>query len=225
MGIVYEKILRFKNKYPSTFALRLKKHAEVAEKSLMKGEKVYEAYCACNENFRSYAIVITDKRIILAHKNLMFGYHVESISKDKIYKIDNEQGFKWSEISLNSLTETIANFCYLDHSGALKMKEDIIQHTIVSNINAKENNSQRTVSNQVQHKRASSLSINEQIEMCKQLDYLYREKYNIETDPTKRRILKAKLWNNYNLYLSLTGETPKQVENNQAMTLKKTNNY
>jgi hypothetical protein len=29
------------------------------------------------------------------------------------------------------------------------MKEDIIQHTIVSNINAKEKNSQRTVSNQV----------------------------------------------------------------------------
>lgn len=41
---VYEKILNFKRKYPSTIAWRLKAHSKVVEKHLNQGEKVLYAF-------------------------------------------------------------------------------------------------------------------------------------------------------------------------------------
>ena len=53
---VYEKILNFKRKYPSTIAWRLKAHSKVVEKHLNQGEKVLYAF-AGQKNNHFYEII------------------------------------------------------------------------------------------------------------------------------------------------------------------------
>ena len=76
---VYQQLKAFKNKYPMTIAWRLKKHAKVAEKHLNPGEKILYAFAAQkNDNpfdiITTYAVLITNKRILLASKRMIFGY-------------------------------------------------------------------------------------------------------------------------------------------------------
>ena len=42
--MLYNEILKFKNKYPSTISFRTKKHCEVLEKHLNPGENIIYAF-------------------------------------------------------------------------------------------------------------------------------------------------------------------------------------
>ena len=82
---IYEGAMRFKRKYPKTIAWRIKQHSRVAELHLNPDEKVrYVFTCQKNnfsyEIFRTFVIVVTDKRIMLAQKRLLFGYLFISIT-------------------------------------------------------------------------------------------------------------------------------------------------
>ena len=79
MDSVYEKIKKYKSKYHGTIAWRIKAHAKVIEKHLNPGEEVIYAF-SCQKGFSSfsffntYAVVLTNKRILLAQKRVLFGY-------------------------------------------------------------------------------------------------------------------------------------------------------
>ena len=80
----YQYMKEFKHKYPTTVAWRLKKHAKVIEKHLNDGEVVTYAFPAQkNDNpldiVTTYAVVLTNKRLLLATKRLMWGYFFTSI--------------------------------------------------------------------------------------------------------------------------------------------------
>ena len=81
---VYEKVLNFKRKYPSTIAWRLKAHSKVVEKHLNQGEKVLYAFAGQKNNhfydiISTHVFVITNKRLIIATKRVLFGYFLYSI--------------------------------------------------------------------------------------------------------------------------------------------------
>ena len=84
---VYEKVLNFKRKYPSTIAWRLKAHSKVVEKHLNQGEKVLYAFAGQKNNhfydiISTHVFVITNKRLIIATKRVLFGYFLYSITPD-----------------------------------------------------------------------------------------------------------------------------------------------
>ena len=77
--IIYNKIKDFKKRYPLTISWRLKAHSKVAAEHVNDDEEVLYAFAAQKLpsvfNITStYVIVITDKRILLAQKRLIFGY-------------------------------------------------------------------------------------------------------------------------------------------------------
>ena len=79
MKSVYEMLKEFKSKYPSTICWRLKRHASVIDKHLNPGEEVKYAFPAQRAYnryslFSTYAVVLTNKRILLAQKRILFGY-------------------------------------------------------------------------------------------------------------------------------------------------------
>lgn len=109
---VYEKLVEFKEKYPMTVAWRLKKHAKIVDKHLNPGEEVLYAFAAQkNESpldiFMTYAVVLTNKRIILAQKRLIFGYFYTAITPDMFNDLTLKMGVIWGSVHIDTVKEVV----------------------------------------------------------------------------------------------------------------------
>ena len=109
---VYEELKKFKKKYPMTISWRLKKHAKVIEKHLNPDEKILYAFAAQkNDNpldvITTYAVVITNKRILLASKRVLFGYFLVSITPDLFNDLSVKMGLIWGKIIIDTVKEVV----------------------------------------------------------------------------------------------------------------------
>lgn len=116
MASVYEKALDFKRSHPGGIAWRLKKHCEVVEKHLNPGEEVIYAFCGQKNNefydvFMSCVVVLTNKRLIVAQKRVLWGYFFTSVTPDLYNDIFVYQGLLWGKIKIDTMKEevTISN--------------------------------------------------------------------------------------------------------------------
>lgn len=111
-NLIYEKIVEFKKKYPMTVAWRLKKHAKIVDMHLNPGEEVLYAFAAQkNESpldiFMTYAVVLTNKRIILAQKRLIFGYFYTAITPDMFNDLTLKMGLIWGSVHIDTVKEVV----------------------------------------------------------------------------------------------------------------------
>ena len=112
MGKVYDKLKEFKRKYPSTIAWRLKAHSSVIEKHLNPGEEVTYVFAAQKglsviDIFSTFAVVLTNKRILLAQKKLLFGYIFLAITPDMFNDLTVNSGIIWGKIYIDTVKETV----------------------------------------------------------------------------------------------------------------------
>ena len=112
MEIVYEKLREFKSNYPSTIAWRLKRHAAVIEKHLNPGEEVMFVFAAQKglssiDIFSTFAVVLTNKRILLAQKRVLFGYTFLAITPDMFNDLTVDSGIIWGRIFIDTIKETV----------------------------------------------------------------------------------------------------------------------
>lgn len=110
---VYQYLLEFKRKYPMTISWRLKKHAKIIEKHLNPGEKVLYAFTAQkNDNpfdiVSSYAIVLTNKRIMMGSKRVIFGYFFTTITPELFNDLKVNMGIIWGKIHIDTIKEFVA---------------------------------------------------------------------------------------------------------------------
>lgn len=111
-NIIYQKALEFKKKYPKTIAFRLKRHAKVASKYIGKDEEIKYVFVA-QKNFYSYEIantnvvVLTDKRIIVATKRLIFGYFFRMITPDMFNDLTIKHGIIWGKVIIDTVKEKV----------------------------------------------------------------------------------------------------------------------
>lgn len=109
---VYQNIKQFRSKYPMTIGWRLKRHASIIEKHLNADEEVKFAFAAQKNNnpldiFTTYAVVLTNHRILLASKRLMFGYFVTSITPDMFNDLKVHSGILWGKIIIDTVKEVV----------------------------------------------------------------------------------------------------------------------
>lgn len=112
MGLVYDKLKEFKNKYPSTIAWRMKRHAKVVESYLNPGEEVRYAFPAQKGNssidfFSTFIIVLTNKRILLAQKRLFWGYTYLAITPDMFNDLTVTSGIIWGKLYIDTVKEYV----------------------------------------------------------------------------------------------------------------------
>ena len=112
MNKVYEKLLDFKRKYPATLAWRLKAHAKVIEKHLNPGEQVNYVFAAQKgyssiDFFSTFAVVLTNKRILLAQKRVFFGYTFLAITPDMFNDLTVYSGMIWGKVYIDTVKETV----------------------------------------------------------------------------------------------------------------------
>lgn len=116
MGNVYNFALNFKRKHHGGVVWRLKKHCEVVEKHLNPGENVLFAFAGQKntnfyEPFFSCVVVLTNKRILIGQKRVVWGYFLSSITPDLYNDLLVYQGLIWGKITIDTVKEevTISN--------------------------------------------------------------------------------------------------------------------
>ncbi len=109
---IYNKIKDFKKRFPTTIAWRLKAHSKVAAEHINDDEEVLYAFAAQKlpsvfNVTSTYAIVITDKRILLAQKRLLFGYFYYTITPDMFNDLTIKMGILWGRVIIDTVKETV----------------------------------------------------------------------------------------------------------------------
>ena len=112
MGNTYEKLKEFKQKYPSTISWRLKSHAKVIDKHINPGETVNFVFAAQKgysafDIFSTFVVVLTNKRILLAQKRVLWGYTYLSITPDMFNDIQITSGLIWGSVLIDTIKEVI----------------------------------------------------------------------------------------------------------------------
>ena len=131
MGIVYDKVCDYRAKYPGNVAFRVKKHAKVVERHLNPDEKVLFAFCGqknehsllfCN----SVVVALTDKRLILGQKRVLWGYFFTTVTPDLYNDLKVKDGLIWSDVEIDTVKENIY-ITNLSEKGAIAVETAITQ--------------------------------------------------------------------------------------------------
>ena len=112
MGQVYNKAVMFKRKYPGGVIWRLKKHCEVVEQHLNPGETVEFVFAGQKNDsfvdiFHTCVIALTNKRIIIGTKRLLWGYFLTSVTPDLYNDLTVYQGLFWGKIIIDTIKEEV----------------------------------------------------------------------------------------------------------------------
>ena len=114
MGAVYDHAKLFKSKYPKTISWwRIKKHAEVIEKHLNPGETIKYAFVGQKNDlfydiFGTCVVALTNKRILIGQKRVVFGYFLSSITPDLFNDMEVYQGLLWGKVTIDTVKEVVA---------------------------------------------------------------------------------------------------------------------
>lgn len=111
-SIVYEKVREFKKKYPMTVSWRLKQHAKVIDLHLNPNEIVKYAFVAQkNDNpldiVTTNVVALTNKRILIGQKRLLFGYFFTAITPDMFNDLKVSMGMIWGKIYIDTVKEFV----------------------------------------------------------------------------------------------------------------------
>ena len=107
---VYESVKKFKFKYPWTIAWRLRQHSKVIDNYIADDEKVMYSFTGQKTDnpfdiVTTYVIVITNKRILLGTKRLLFGYFFTSITPDLFNDLKVKMGIVWGKLYIDTIKE------------------------------------------------------------------------------------------------------------------------
>lgn len=109
---VYDKVMDFKKRNPGTVCWRVKAHCKVIENHLNPGEEVLFAFAAQKglsslEIFNTYVVAVTNKRILLAQKRVLFGYMYVAITPDMFNDLSVSSGVIWAKVIIDTVKEVI----------------------------------------------------------------------------------------------------------------------
>lgn len=112
MASTYELASEFKRKYPFTIGWRIKKNASIVDKHLNPGENVLYAFVAQkNDNLfniiGSAVIALTNERILIGRKRVVFGYFLDSITPDLFNDLKVSSGIAWGKIYIDTVKEFV----------------------------------------------------------------------------------------------------------------------
>ena len=108
----YELVRKFLRKYPFTIAWRVKQHCKIIDKHLNSGEKILYIFAgqkndSMSEIFNTYVVALTDKRIMVATKRVVFGYFFLTVTPDMYNDLTVHKGLIFGSVTLDTIKEVI----------------------------------------------------------------------------------------------------------------------
>ena len=131
---IYEEVKKFKKKYPLTIAFRLKSHAKIAAKFIDADEEVKYVFAA-QKNYHSYdivntnVIVLTNKRLIVVTKRLVFGYFFRMITPDMFNDLTIKKGLIWGKVIIDTIKEKVI-LTNIDSNALAEIDDNITMHML-----------------------------------------------------------------------------------------------
>ena len=112
MGMVYDQAKLFMKKYRGNMVFRIKKHASVVEKHLNPGERVQFVFVGQKNTSAfdwcaSCVFAITDRRILIGRKRLLWGYFLSAVTPDLYNDMQVYQGMIWGSVTIDTVKEEI----------------------------------------------------------------------------------------------------------------------
>ena len=112
MNKCYELVRKFLNKYPLTVAFRVSKHCKVINNHLNSDEEIIYAFAAQKTHnplymFNTNVIALTNKRIMVATKRVLWGYFFVSITPDMFNDLSIYKGIIWGRITIDTVNEEV----------------------------------------------------------------------------------------------------------------------
>ena len=109
---VYQNAKRFKKKFPLTIAWRLKSNANILESHLNPDEEIIYVFTGQKNNkaydlFSTCVIALTNKRIIIGRKRLLWGYMFDSIMPYMYNDLNVRAGLVWGKIIIDTVKEEV----------------------------------------------------------------------------------------------------------------------
>ncbi len=109
---VYRYARRFKIKYSFTVAMRIRKHSAVIENILDDDEEVLYAFCGQKNGdpfmfFDSCVVALTNKRMIIGQKRVLWGYFLTSISPKLYNDIKIQANLLWGTVIIDTAKELV----------------------------------------------------------------------------------------------------------------------
>ncbi len=109
---IYDLALRFKRKYFGTIAFRLKAHSRVIAEHINPNEKLFYVFCgqkgfSNKEIFSSCVVALTNERIMIATKRVMWGYFLTTVTPDLFNDLKVQSGFLFGRVIIDTAKEKI----------------------------------------------------------------------------------------------------------------------
>ena len=109
---VYDDAKKFKRKYPLTVAWRIKRNASIVDRHLNPDEEVLFTFVAQKNNnpfdfFGSAVIALTNKRILIGRKRVVFGYFFDAITPDMFNDLKVIGGIIWGKVCIDTIKEKV----------------------------------------------------------------------------------------------------------------------
>ncbi len=129
MKDVYGLVLKFKSKGTCTIGWRLKSHSKIVQKFLNEDEEVkYVFYAQKNDNplwiFDTAVIAITNKRVIIGRKRVLFGYFLDSITPELFNDFKIRGGIIWGKVHIDTLNELI-KLSNISKAALMEIEEEV----------------------------------------------------------------------------------------------------
>lgn len=116
-GIIKE-VSGYLKRYPTTIAWRIRQHARVITKHLNKDEEIYYVFPAQRNPdsyniFTTCLVALTNKRILIAQKRVLWGYNITSITPDMFNDFELSKGLIFGKLDIDTVKEVIrlSNIC------------------------------------------------------------------------------------------------------------------
>lgn len=109
---IYEQALDFKKRHRMSIVWRLKKNSKIIEKHINPDEHVLYVFAAQKNNnpfdiFSTAVLALTDKRLLIGRKRVVFGYFLDSITPEMFNDLKVLSGVIWGKIHIDTINEYV----------------------------------------------------------------------------------------------------------------------
>ena len=110
----YVKAREFLRKYPFTIAWRVRRHCDIIDRHLNVNENEKILYVFVGQKneraidiFNTNVVALTNKRIMVATKRVLFGYFFKSITPDMYNDLTIHRGLLFGDVIIDTIKEVI----------------------------------------------------------------------------------------------------------------------
>ena len=127
----YQKLLEFKRRNRGTICWRLKAHAKVIDKHLNPDEEIQYIFAAQKglsslDFFNTYVVAVTNKRLLLAQKRVLFGYMFLAVTPDMFNDLTVSTGIFWGKIIIDTVKEVV-NLSNVSKKAAYEIETNVTE--------------------------------------------------------------------------------------------------